>query len=476
MSLPIGVITPDPPRSGGETAEQDGEPKDQRNTVGAAKESSVQGRPPEFEAYFDCSKKQFWLQNSRGAWIPANESQMRRQLKMEGFRSKKNDNEHVSPVEQKLSEIHLSQDVKFAGSIAGRRIGCIDDGDGRILITSEPKLIDPVKGDWATIKELLESLFIGRGQVNYVYGWLKCGLQALHSQEFTAGQALAIAGERANGKSFFQNHIVTPILGGRSAKPYRYMSGKTDFNSDLTGAEHLIIEDEVPSTKYAVRRCFGEKIKEVVANESQSCHKKGQDAFSVNPFWRLTITLNDEPENLMMLPPIMGSIVDKVMLLKSSRASNLPSESERATFRARIERELPGFVFFLLNEYQISDELKCPHGRYGVTHFHHPDILSALQELSPEAKLHDIIQSVLFMSPVDRTWEGKAIDLEHKLADSSHSHEASKILTWQGACGTYLGRLKGKHGDIYSKRTVNGTAHWTIREEIVTKANWASGD
>ncbi|MDA7633552.1 DUF5906 domain-containing protein [bacterium] len=429
-------------------------------------------KTPEFEAYFDCAKKQYWLQNTRGVWIPSNESQMRRQLKMAGFRSKKNDDENVSPVDRKLSEIHLSQDVKFAGSIAGHRIGCIDDGDGRILITSEPKLVQPRKGNWETIKELLESMFEGHSQVDYVYGWLKCSLQALHSQEFTAGQALAIAGERANGKSFFQNYIATPLLGGRSAKPYRYMSGATNFNSDLTGAEHLMIEDEVPSTNYAARRCFGEKIKEVVANESQSCHKKGQDAFSVDPFWRLTITLNDEPENLMMLPPIVSSITDKIMLLKSSRASNLPSESERAEFRAKISKELPAFVHFLLNEYQIPDKLKCPHGRYGVTHFHHLDILNALQELSPEAKLHDIIRSVLFVSPVDRTWEGKAIDLERKLLESSHSHEASKILTWGNACGTYLGRLKRKYEDIYSKRTVNGTAHWTIREEIETKAHW----
>jgi hypothetical protein len=443
----------------------------EKNILAEPKEDSVE-QSPELEAYFDCSKKQFWIQNSRGLWIPANESQMRRQLKIAGFRSKKHDDEHVSPVEQKLSEIHLSHDVKFAGSIAGHRIGCVDGGDGKILITSEPKLIQPEKGSWETIRELLESLFEGHRQVEYVYGWLKCILQALHSQEFTAGQALAIAGEIANGKSFFQNYIATPLLGGRSAKPYRYMSGATNFNGDLIGAEHLMIEDEVPSTTHVARRHLSEKIKEVVANESQSCHKKGQDAISVNPFWRLTFTLNDEPENLMMLPPIVGSIVDKIMLLKSSRASNLPNESERATFRARIQSELPALVYHLLYEYQIPAELKCPRGRYGVTHFHHPDILNALQELTPEAKLHDIIQSVLFVSPVERQWDGRAIDLERKLADSSHSHEASKILTWGNACGTYLGRLKRKYEDIYSKRTVNGTAHWTIRKESGTKAHW----
>ncbi|MDB4798809.1 DUF5906 domain-containing protein [Verrucomicrobia bacterium] len=422
-------------------------------------------KTPEFEAYFDCSKKQYWIKNSRGVWIPANETQMRRELKISEYRSKTNDDELVSPVEQKLSEIHLSYDVKYAGSVAGRRIGCIEDGDGRILITSEPKLIPPQKGDWKTIKELLESLFEGHNQVDYVYGWLKCSLQAIHSLEFTAGQALVIAGERANGKSFFQNHIVTPLLGGRAAKPYRYMSGATDFNSDLTGAEHLIIEDEVPSTRHPARRHFGARIKDIVANESQSCHKKGQDAISVVPFWRLTITLNDEPENLMMLPPIDDSLEDKIMLLKSSRASNLPGESERASYRDRIYRELPCFVDFLLNEFQIPQELKCPHGRYGVTHFHHPDILNAIQELSPESKLHDILQSVLFTSPVENKWEGRALDLERKLRDSGQGYESSKILTFPNACGTYLGKLKKKYEgkELYTRRIIHGTTYWTIR-------------
>ena len=153
------------------------------------------------------------------------------------------------------------------------------------------------------------------------------------------------------------------------------------------------------------------------------------------------------------------------MLLKSSRASNLPGESERASYRDRIYRELPCFVDFLLNEFQIPQELKCPHGRYGVTHFHHPDILNAIQELSPESKLHDILQSVLFTSPVENKWEGRALDLERKLRDSGQGYESSKILTFPNACGTYLGKLKKKYEgkELYTRRIIHGTTYWTIR-------------
>ena len=56
-------------------------------------------------------------------------------------------------------------------------------------------------------------------------------------------------------------NILTVILGGRAAKPYQFMTGGTGFNSDMFGAEHLMIEDESPSTDMRARRAFGAQIK-----------------------------------------------------------------------------------------------------------------------------------------------------------------------------------------------------------------------
>jgi len=61
---------------------------------------------------------------------------------------------------------------------------------------------------------------------------------------------LAIAASR------FMQKILTPILGGRAARPYRYMIGTTDFNSDLFLAEHLMIEDEAAATDISSRKHF----------------------------------------------------------------------------------------------------------------------------------------------------------------------------------------------------------------------------
>lgn len=115
---------------------------------------------PDIEAHYDCLKSSYWMKNSRSEWIPATESQLRRELRKLGYRNKANAGEHVSPVDAKISEIHLDRDVKFAGEVAGHKVGLIENEGGRILVTKGPRIIEPAKGDWPTVKELLTSLLV----------------------------------------------------------------------------------------------------------------------------------------------------------------------------------------------------------------------------------------------------------------------------------------------------------------------------
>jgi hypothetical protein len=68
-----------------------------------------------------------------------------------------------------------------------------------------------------------------------------------------------------------------------------------------------MIADEVPFQDLASRRVFGSKIKDIAVNSIQTCHGKFVNAIHLMPCWRLTISLNDEDENLLMLPPLDAS-------------------------------------------------------------------------------------------------------------------------------------------------------------------------
>jgi hypothetical protein len=127
----------------------------------------------------------------------------------------------------------------------------------------------------ASVGTYLDSLLFDSryDQRQYVYAWVKIAYEALRKGLWRGGPAMALAGPRGCGKSLLQN-LFTEILGGRSAKPYRYMSGGTQFNADLFGPEHLMIEDEHSSTDIRSRRAFGSNIKQFTSNHTQSCHGK----------------------------------------------------------------------------------------------------------------------------------------------------------------------------------------------------------
>jgi hypothetical protein len=66
----------------------------------------------------------------------------------------------------------------------------------------------------------------------------------------------------------------------------------------------------------------------------------------------------------------------------------------RKDFADRIESELPAFLFYLLNDHRIPAEIVD--SRFGVATWHHPDIIDALLEASPEGQLLALIDSVPF--------------------------------------------------------------------------------
>lgn len=187
----------------------------------------------------------------------------------------------------------------------------------------------------------------GEEQLPYLLGWLKVAIRSAKTHKYMPGQALGLFGRPGTGKTFIQDHLITPLLGGRDAKPYQFMCGKTDFNADLFAGEHLVISDENAHTDLASRRNFGTKIKDLCVNHRQKLHEKRKTGFMVAPFWLLSISANDEPENLMIMPPIDRSIADKVMLFKIDMPESLPDDEQREEFAAQIKSELRAFVGYL---------------------------------------------------------------------------------------------------------------------------------
>lgn len=421
-------------------------------------------------AYYDSGRKTYWIQDAHQEWIEVTETSLKRHLREAGVSGKIEDGEVISEIDCALNHYQKNDGVLFAGALAGYDKGVHLVCGQKILVTSSPVPVEPKPGPFPVFQEFLFNLFYDEhlNQSDYFNGWLLTAHDALCHRQRRPGQALALAGPKNCGKSLLQN-LITHILGGRSAKPYRYMAALTAFNGELFNAEHLMIEDEAGSSDLRVRREFGSRIKDLTVNSVQSCHAKNRQAISLEPFWRLTISLNDEDENLMVLPPIDESLSDKLILLKA-RAHEMPMETEsfdgRAKFYAKLSEEIPCYLHWLKNSWKIPDDLRCQ--RFGIKSWMHPDLLDSIDAMSPEIRLLNLIDDTIFKDPdvFNGHIEVTAVELEKQLLASEWSHEAKRILSWNNACGTYLGRLAQKKPHRVTFTRTDSKRTWTLMRNV----------
>lgn len=418
------------------------------------------------DSYFDAGRNMYWIRSYRTNWIALNETQFKRVLRQRGVSPKVPEGAYVSALDESLIDVQQGCDVHYAGALAGYKTGVYEMGERRVLVTESPSLLEPKAGDWPTLAAVVSGLLSDANcnQEPYLHGWLKIAFESLRAGCRRPGQALVLAGVHGCGKSLLQN-LITRILGCRSARPYQFMSGVTPFNSDLFEAEHLVIEDEQASTDIRARRNFGAQLKNITVVDSQRCHAKNRVAITLAPFWRLSVTVNDEPENLMVLPPIDDSIEDKLIILRASKFEMpMPTATleQRKAFWNRLESELPAFLDYL-TRWKIPQELSSE--RFGITHFHHPEILQAIDNLAPEFRLLRLIDDELFAGDISEQWQGTAEQLERTLcSDTSRCRvEARKLFTFNTACGVYLGRLAKRNPKRFGcEHTRNGN-QWTIK-------------
>ena len=394
--------------------------------------------------YYDLGREKYLLSSRPGRWDAYNEKSTIRFLQL-GHLAK-------SEAEKVVARAQLEHPVDIVGPLAGYKEGYYAFSGIRFLVTSSPALVKPRAGTWDTIHKVLSGLFPvnssdPRGaQMIVLLCWIKVAYENLTTGKFRPGQALVIAGEPLCGKSLLQQ-LITEILGGRSANPFAFLSGATNFNADMFGAEHQMIEDESVGSDYRARQRLGAAIKRATANRQHRCEAKHKNAIYLRPFWRLTITLNDEPEDLLVLPPVeSSSLQDKMIILKAAKTEMpMPTSNveEEQGFWQILVGELPAFLF-ALSTLKIPEALRSP--RFGVCHYHHPELLAAMEELSPHVRLLQLIDMGLFASESlqsGQTWEGTAEELEAKLTSdgSACRNEAKKLMSYYNACAKMLGRL-----------------------------------
>lgn len=362
-----------------------------------------------------------------------------------------------------LCRLRLENFVSYIGPVAGHPAGIYiaPDSGQPFLVTSGPRIIEGQAGKFPFIADFLADL-LGRGeQAEAVIAWLRQARRNVIDRQRRPLPASVFVGPRCCGKSLLLE-VARQILGGRSASAFAALSGNTDFNGDIIGAELLVIDDEIASRDHRARTALAQGIKKYLFASHVRAHSKFREAVNMRPVHAVAIAVNDEPEHLQVLPAIDDSVADKISLFACSPA-RLDGLDDREEIGRRIAAELPAFVHYL-------DSTEHPahlcNQRTGAAAWQSPEVLERLQSISPEEHLRELMtQCVAVTERIAEKgcWSGTAAEMEQLLrSDQVTQHSARSLLSWNAACGSYLGKLMTAGRCEITKSIVRGNPRWRI--------------
>lgn len=417
----------------------------------------------------------YWRLERDGRFGRLGREDVKLHLKMQGLSARiaKGATSEVSQVDAAIHEIQRGNRVTYAAPFCGRSAGLYQENGNAVLATDSPHIIAPAPGDPETLESFFRNLF-GEGidphaetQFAVFVGWLQRWRRALAKPgQHLPGQALFLIGPAGCGKSFAQT-LLTELSAGRSADPSLWMFGRSDFNGELWGAEHLAMSDANVEDSYAARRILRDSVKRIVANPDQLCHHKNRGALTLRPIWRLTVSANPDADSSTIIPPLDESTGDKVVYLKCYLpAQPFPTESEEGSraFLDSLRAAMPAFLD-AVEGYVIPEHLRG--GRFGVREWHHPEIKEALVGVHPDADAAGMIDDWLH-GCLEMEMTGTASNIYKWIETTNHGSVA-----WVRACrsavafGQLLGRLAKLPvwRDRISKAPGHaGTLVWTLRK------------
>lgn len=460
--------------------------------------------------------RRYWRKNG-ALWCCDGVEDLKRWLRSKGLLASVTKEEYaagetVSEVDRAILNIQEKNKVHFAGPYAGWKTGVHSISGRQVLVTEELPIPKPkAPGDhqpklpegeevffagkchgWPNIGQILNSRLRGeclksRPQVETFLTVLQRAYSALQNGRPKRCQAMVFAGDTSAGKSLLIDAVIKPIMGDRAAYPLRYMLGTTEFNSDLHKAALWKIDDEATKTKIHERKHLAAKVKQAVAVKGDSMHGKGSEAVEIETQNLLIFATNLEEQNLLVLPPLDNDVEGKIHLFKYHSAEwpcwPLDPRAEEEINAKILRDEIPYFLHWLLNEFEVPDEIW--ESRFGAKSFYHEEILEKLDFLSHEVKFYNLIERTLLKRVGDvtppqwNTWEGSAAELYEELKeDPSISHfDKDHLPDPNPTIGKYLSKLQTRPsyaGCIERKRTHAGRVWSLVSRDAITAKKEAS--
>jgi hypothetical protein len=298
------------------------------------------------------------------------------------------------------AEIKYNSSVQYHGAYAGQRTGDrVKCGDSDWLVTSSPKLVEPIKGDCPNLKRLIETLIPNEIARHALYSWIQTQYKAIRRKEHSRCPVLILAGDANDGKTMLLQ-LFTTLRGGRQTNPIAAWSGEGPaWNDHLVGSECLNIDDSVAPKNYKARQKFATKIKEAIFIGAVTIDKRNHDSFTLNPqpVWGVAMAVNATSDAIKTIPALEGDDMNgKAVVIRTRRADILYREQGDSAASKRwkaYEDELPHFADWLLNDYKLPTDLPdgCHKSRSGALVYLDPEAMSELHRTGPAGLFEEVL-------------------------------------------------------------------------------------
>lgn len=343
----------------------------------------------------------YWTEYNN-TWAPYSRTDAQVHIKDAGCDPIKKKGKKLSEVEEVLLYTQRNRRVRAAVPLLFESQRVVEYNGRRLLNTSNKQVMQPADSgepeQFPWIYDFVMNAFDGdKNGVparEYFLAWFKRFYEGSLQKDPQQGQSIVIAGEAHAGKSFISKWLIGMAMSG-SCDASDILLGNTHFNEEAAHNAVWLCDDAVANGDMKTRQELAMRLKAMAAKPTVRYEPKFENAAELPFKGRVVVCCNVDPESLRVLPTMDGTIKDKIMLFRINPDYRPHFYSKNSENEQRIMNELPFFLRWLLN-YQVHPQvIDNKNTRFSVHSFHHPSLIEEANSEQPEARLAEMIESLM---------------------------------------------------------------------------------
>lgn len=269
----------------------------------------------------------------------------------------------------------------------------------------------------------LEKFFYSKFQRIVWLSWLHHFYKNSYDGTPRAGQCMFVAGGTSKGKTLMNYRLLGGMMGGHTDIA-SYVTGDDNFNENLFEVGLGTVDDQLATSDYRAHLRYTALLKKLVANNVLSMRAMYKGAVDIDWCGRLSVTMNEDPESMRMLPDLDINNRDKVIILRCSPTIiDFPEDVQTI-----IAQEMAAFCRYIY-DFKIPPECKGS-ARFGVSSYIDPHLRSESDYSSMTYATVEILnewrESYFTANPSATEWFGTITRMVKELCEEFS--ESSTIL------------------------------------------------